>query len=313
MKNEDKSNLRKIYDDDRKRLNKRKINRRKFLKSSVKAAVKLGIIGAGAYSAVKYDEGMRGKIGELEKKINNDNTLRRPNDGEYDMDTRMITDWMQIPTIVNATYKIRVEMTYTDFDLVDKDGIPRKIERAQDGTGILLPYGKIITAGHVLDVDKILEKTFFSFDKGKLTDVKYMIIIDGERYEFDKIVHEIGEQDIGIGIAGKLPKTVYWDGPMGDYHELRRGNILYEVGNGLRAGEQLRQGIYAGPAEGHMEHEGLLHMTAGTNPGDSGGPVFAVRDGKFEYIGLVVAGLMFGQYIADDLTLFEGLEAKTLK
>lgn len=304
---EDRANL-------KQRLNKRKVSRRRFIKGVGKNVVKMGVIGIGVYGARKYNERIRGKISALESKVNNGaKGLTHPVDGEYDMDTRMITDWMQIPKIVDSTYRIEVEAVYHDMDIIIK-GLPMKKILNFQGTGILLPYGKIITAGHVLKVDKSLRPTPFNPVKGSLTDVTYKLVIGDERYKFDMIDDEVDGRDIGIGIATKIPETTCWDKEIGNYKELKRGNLLYIVGHGLSVGERLRQGNFAGPVEGPYAHEGKLHLSEGVNPGDSGGPIFAVRDGDFEYLGVLTSGIMYGGYhLADDLSMFEGIKESTLK
>jgi len=80
--------------------------------------------------------------------------------------------------------------------------------------------------------------------------------------------------------------------PLGNSDELRVGNFIYVVGNPMNLGINVREGIVSAlraPDEVSRigaKGENAFMVSNGLLPGDSGTPVIAIRDGRFELVGI---------------------------
>ncbi len=76
-------------------------------------------------------------------------------------------------------------------------------------------------------------------------------------------------------------------GKFGNSSELTPGNWLYAVGYPNMLSNQLVQGIYKGNDNPHYPNDdNIYHMSCTVIPGNSGGPVYALRDGVPELVGI---------------------------
>uniref|UniRef100_A0A6M3IEM9 Putative trypsin-like peptidase domain containing protein n=1 Tax=viral metagenome TaxID=1070528 RepID=A0A6M3IEM9_9ZZZZ len=273
-----------------------KIHKRRKKILSFKNFIKTAVILTGGIIATNYVVDTGNKINELEAVIESHHKA----DGLYDNDMSMVTDFNNITNAANCVYEIESETTYLS---IEGDGIERTIEGG--GTGLLLKNDTILTADHVLDPKSYHSDMFRGF-KGTLKDAKYFLIINGERYEFKPIEHELYEKDLGIGLMVEDINTAKYEGTIGDCRDLRRGNVLYVAGAGGDVGVRLRDGIYSGK----IPDTDLYNFSNSVNFGDSGGPVFAIKDGEVELVGVMVQGRGTGFGLLPDINIFEGIEGK---
>jgi len=295
------------YLERRNKKEKRKERTKKILKSAGRITgltVLLSALGVGGYAGYNYVSNTNETIGDLERKINkivseSDKIAGLPTsylpDGKYDFDTRLISDFNQLLNISNATYKIETEAVY-----VNDDGI--EVTRRGYGSGILLNNKKVITAAHVLEADKTFHSILTGYN-GKLKESHFYLIHKGERFELINIMKRMDERDIGTArLEEKDIDFTYFDGDIGEYRDLRRGNLLYAVGYGAGSDEaRLRDGIFSSIYEKDIS----FTYSGGVNGGDSGCPVFAVMDGELELVGIVTRKIYMGFEGADDYGIID--------
>jgi len=168
----------------------------------------------------------------------------------------------------------------------------------------------LLTARHVVKIKSFQTITpfgpveFLISDDQKLEEETSIILDDGSRIS-SQIVYSDGEKDFALLKAEKrihhLPFTI------GNSDDLRIGNFLFLFGN-FQTGLNIRSGYitqltlvrYGDKGEVSNINEDLLGISAVTVEGDSGAPIFLLRDGRFELGGIVTfllpqaRGLGFG-------------------
>ena len=79
---------------------------------------------------------------------------------------------------------------------------------------------------------------------------------------------------------------------IGNSDDLEVGNYIYLVGNPMNFGINVREGIVSSLKAPRVVTEvdsiaaNAFMVSNGLNPGDSGTPVIAIRDGEYELVGL---------------------------
>ncbi len=146
--------------------------------------------------------------------------------------------------------------------------------RVQMGKGsgvIVTANGRILTNAHVVD----------GFDDIKVT------LTDGSQYE-GKVVGKDTKADLAVvQLKGSLPplKPIAW----GDSNNLRLGDIVLAVGDGLGVGKSVSMGIVSAKDRSNVnieEYEDFIQTDAAINPGNSGG---ALVNLKGELVGINTA------------------------
>ncbi len=180
--------------------------------------------------------------------------------------------------------------TRTKFEALDGE----VMEYQKSGSGLILDGRFVLTVEHVVSQHqysvvtplgvfqvpvkrKILEETSFCWN--------------GKRYPLRSVYKNRDEDVALLEISSKvrLPSFPY---QIGDSDDLQVGNFVYVVGNPLSVGVNVREGIVSAmrappevsaagvnPVHGFMVSNGLM-------PGDSGSPIIAIRDGRFELVGI---------------------------
>ncbi|MFH1333299.1 MAG: serine protease [archaeon] len=170
-------------------------------------------------------------------------------DGEYDWNAGCIEDVKNLENMTTTVFEIRTNYNHK-------------------GTGFLLD-GYFITANHVIDFDNI----------------KGYINYEGETYEIDVLKRDYN-LDILIGKVGINVKESYRAGK-----DVKVGNEVIVAGNRKNKGIQVRRGkISVLDRETlFVDKPRLTISKAGIDFGDSGCPVFAIKDGELEVIGVTVS------------------------
>jgi hypothetical protein len=154
---------------------------------------------------------------------------------------------------------------------------------------IITPLGPV--EFQIADDQKLEEETFIIFDDG--SRIKSQIVYSDEEKDFALLR---AEQEIH-----------HFPFPIGNSDDLKIGNFVFLVGNfqtglNIRAGyvTQLNFVRYGAGGEISNINENLFGISAVTVEGDSGAPIFLLRDGGFELGGMVTflvpqaRGLGFG-------------------
>jgi hypothetical protein len=121
---------------------------------------------------------------------------------------------------------------------------------------------------------------------------KIFISVSEKKLELREIKIDF-EQDWALFETPEELKGKYLSPKIGESNELKPGHFLYFIGRSFDDGILLRSGIIE--AENFelrdtglaIKKEDVFAMSGGVYPGDSGGPVFALRDGKLELVGIM--------------------------
>jgi serine protease Do len=107
-----------------------------------------------------------------------------------------------------------------------------------------------------------------------------------------KAVYRDRPNDIALFELPKGVRPPSFPYALGNSDDLRVGNYIYVVGNPMNLGVNVREGIVSAlraPQEiSHVDAKGenAFMVSNGLVPGDSGTPVIAIRDDRFELVGL---------------------------
>lgn len=147
-----------------------------------------------------------------------------------------------------------------------------------EGSGLLLEGGYVLTAYHIIEPE----------DKNKMT-VSYIMINDNP-YRLEKIVGDEATDFMILKVAEDAPGANPYKLGIGDSDKIAVGNAAYLVGNSYGFGINAREGIISqiGFNPGQKSFDEDFAISCGGNTGDSGGPVFALMDGKLELVGVMV-------------------------
>ncbi|MFP4058183.1 MAG: S1C family serine protease [Candidatus Brocadiia bacterium] len=145
------------------------------------------------------------------------------------------------------------------------------------GSGVLIsPEGQLLTNYHVVkDADRLTVR---------LTDA------EGVRRRFDaQVVGEDRETDVALLRIepGEVPLVV---APLGDSEEMKLGDWIVAIGNPINLTGSVTVGVVSG-LHRQLETnplEDYIQVSAGLNPGNSGGPILNARG---QVVGIVALGV----------------------
>ncbi len=212
-------------------------------------------------------------------------------DGMYDNNPILVNQrLMRIQRIIDSVYFLHTD---TEFKLEDGEVITAEL----DGAGVLILDRYILTVSHAvshesLQVEMLTPMGVQRIDvpAEKLSENTYLNL-NGSRISLDEIVKG-KEDDIAIF---KLPDGLQLNSfpyDIGNSDELQVGDFIYVVGNPMNYGINVREGIVSSMIAPEAiaailpQFENAFMISNGVNPGDSGTPVIAIRDGKYELVGL---------------------------
>jgi len=178
------------------------------------------------------------------------------------------------------------------------------------GIGTSLDHHLLVVPKHVVKIMSFHVVTPFGLievpipEHAKIEEKSHIIRDDGSRIEV-KIVYADEKNDFTI-LESAEPLTPFHF-PIGNSDELRVGNAYMLIGN-FQAGISVRIGHitqlelirYGAKGEILQRNPDIFGFSSTIVEGDSGAPIMAIRDGKFELIGIVTfliepaRGLGFG-------------------
>ncbi len=191
-----------------------------------------------------------------------------PTDGTIaDVSERVMDSVVQIA--------VRGEETASDIDPTSMffgGGFSEPQVKMGKGSGVIVTAsGRILTNAHVVD----------GFEDIKVT------LQDGSEYDA-KVIGKDTKADIAVlQLKGSVPtlKPIAF----GDSNNLRLGDIVLAVGDGLGVGKSVSMGIVSAKGRGNVgieEYEDFIQTDAAINPGNSGG---ALVNLKGELVGINTA------------------------
>lgn len=217
---------------------------------------------------------------------NTSSPLPRP-DGRYDNHAYLVdTSRMNLSQVVSSIVTL---VTRTKFILPDGD----EIEKELVGSGVVVGERFILTVEHTVAQNTFEISTPMGVMKLPLKKVEEKTYLRHEGAEHSlKAVLQSHEDDVAlfeIPFGVNPPSFPY---SLGNSDDLRVGNYIYVIGNPLNLGVNVREGIVSAlraPREiskVEAKGENAFMVSNGLSPGDSGTPVIAIRDGRFEMVGL---------------------------
>jgi S1-C subfamily serine protease len=212
-------------------------------------------------------------------------------DGMYDNNPILVNQrLMHIQRIINSVYFLHTD---TEFKLEDGEVITAEL----DGAGVLVFDRYILTVSHAvshasLQVEMLTPMGIQTIDvpADKLSEQTYLNL-NGSRIRLEEVVKG-KEDDIAIF---KVPDGLQLNSfpyEIGNSDELQVGHFIYVIGNPMNYGINVREGIVSSMVAPEAiaailpRFENAFMISNGVNPGDSGTPVIAIRDGQYELVGL---------------------------
>jgi S1-C subfamily serine protease len=212
-------------------------------------------------------------------------------DGLYDNNPILVNqEAMQIKKIIDS-----VCFLHTDTELKLEDGEVVTVEL--EGAGVLIFEKYILTVNHAVSQDSLQVEMVtpmgiqrIDVPAQKVSEHTYLKL-NGTRIDLEEITKG-KEDDIAIfKIPDGLGLTSF-PYQIGNSDDLQVGNFLYVIGNPLNYGINVREGIVSSMTAPEAiaailpRFENAFMISNGVNPGDSGTPVIAIRDGRYELVGL---------------------------
>ena len=190
----------------------------------------------------------------------------------------------------------------------------------------LNPYC-LLTAKHVVKIESFRVATPMGIidipisDTTKIEERSYIVLDDGSRIETDTLY---ADEIMDFTVLKSDKAMAFLPFPIGDSDRLRIGNLSFLVGN-FQTGFSIRFGritqvefVTYGPGGGVVDiRKDILSFSAITVEGDSGSPIFGIRDGKPELIGMVTfivipaRGLGYGLKINPIIDRLKKFESKS--
>ena len=183
-------------------------------------------------------------------------------------------------------------------------------EHTKSGTGVFITKKHILTVEHVIAMDTVAYRTPWGVAEVEIVKKKEerTIIYFGEKKYPAKVIFQNKKHDVALleiitegvdEIDEGVVSSKSFIPVIGNSDELILGNVLFTVGNGLTGEKNVRMGIFSGivaPKDSEEKLDIVLDETFMLSnvmmPGDSGGPIFSIRDGIFELIGITQGTMM---------------------
>lgn len=208
-------------------------------------------------------------------------------DGLYDNHSYLVdSSRMRLSQIASSIVKL---ITRTTFESPDGTEMQNELE----GSGVVVAGRFVLTVEHVVTVHGLKIQTPVGVLEPPVEKVKEETYIrwEGEDHLLKAMYRNKGD-DIALFElpAGVVPPSYPYE--VGNSDDLQLGNYVYVVGNPMNLGVNVREGIVSAlvaPEQiSHIDAKGenAFMVSNGLVPGDSGTPVIAIRDGKFELVGL---------------------------
>jgi len=209
-------------------------------------------------------------------------------DGRYDNNTFLVdSQAMSLSRIIESLYTVRTEVEFR----LDASG--QRVKKELKGTGVVL-FGKfLLTVEHVTRLEYPIVTTPMGKVKVESTKVseRNFLEYNGESYPLERLVVD---KKIDVALF-RLPEGLHlisFPYQIGNSDDLEVGNFVYLIGNPMNFGINVREGIVSSLKAPNVVREvdsiaeNAFMVSNGLNPGDSGTPVIAIRDGQYELVGL---------------------------
>ncbi len=291
------------------------------------------LLSSGCMATKDY---VNGKVAEAEQKVFELQQELAPYrakfsecfDGKYDFDSRCMNSLTQDMGIKKGIYPI--------FSNTVIDNPKTKAEDKYffaKGTCVLLKSGYVLTSRHVLDLSSSKKATELVKKHGKKKSV--VLMLNSNSFRLLKTVKMAENHDLALlkptGKVWPLPGKPFFskeatikvkksdkkklepfepiEAELGKSEELQKGNYLYLVGNPFNLGLQKKRAMLSSIDERVNDIKpasNIYNIDIRVFPGTSGGPVFAVRDGKLELAGIMKStDYAFSQFVGIDYALEE--------
>lgn len=208
-------------------------------------------------------------------------------DGKYDNHSYLVdSSKMDLSRVASSIVKL---ITKTTFKAPDGTRLNNEIE----GSGVVVANRYVLTVEHVVTAHGMKIQTPMGVIEPPVEKVAEVTYIRWEgKDHLLKPMYRNQPDDIALFELpyGVNPPSYPYE--VGNSDELRVGNYVYVVGNPLNLGINVREGIVSSlkaPSQISQidaKGENAFMVSNGLVPGDSGTPVIAIRDGKFEMVGL---------------------------
>lgn len=209
-------------------------------------------------------------------------------DGEYDNHNYLVDpSRVSLERLLKSVVRLKSEFT---LELEDGTQIPKIFT----SSGVVIKGG-IITIAHVVSVEKFFVQGPFGsiipLPVKKVVEVKTSFNWGGNEHILD-LLYVNKDDDVaflGLPVGVNLPSLPI---PVGNSDDLKIGNFIYVIGNPFAIYEDnIRTGIVSALQTpegivGNIKRESVFMITNGIIPGDSGGLVMAIRDGRYEFVGI---------------------------
>ncbi len=208
-------------------------------------------------------------------------------DGQYDNHSYLVdSSKMKLSRIASSIVKL---ITRTTFESPDGTRMQNELE----GSGVVVAGRYVLTVEHVVTLHglKIQTPVGILEPPVKKVDEETYIRWEGEDHLL-RNMYRNKDDDIALF---ELPADVTppsYPYTVGNSDDLKVGNYVYVVGNPMNLGVNVREGIVSALVAPDQisfidaKGENAFMVSNGLVPGDSGTPVIAIRDGKFELVGL---------------------------
>ncbi len=212
-------------------------------------------------------------------------------DGMYDNNPILIDQrFMRIQSIIDSVYFLHTD---TEFKLEDGEVITAEL----DGAGVVVLDKYILTVSHAVSQNSLQAELLtpmgiqsIEVPAEKLSEYTYLNL-NGGRIKLEQVVKG-KEDDIAIFKVPDCFQLNSFPYEIGNSDELQVGHFIYVIGNPMNYGINVREGIVSSMMAPEAiaailpRYENAFMISNGVNPGDSGTPVVAIRDGQYELVGL---------------------------
>lgn len=208
-------------------------------------------------------------------------------DGHYDNSTHLVDpSRMDLARVATSVVTLRTETTFRGPE-------ESQFRLQMMGIGVVMEERFVLTVEHLVAQHELVLQTPLGPIEPPVKKMaeKTFILWEGEAHPL-RPIYKNRADDV---VLFELPKGVRppsFPHPLGDSDELRVGNFIYVVGNPLNLGVNVREGIVSALKAPRMvsrieaKEENAFMVSNGLMPGDSGAPVIAIRDGRYELVGL---------------------------
>ncbi len=235
--------------------------------------------------------------------------VRKYIDGKYDNHNAFVNESEQsLERVLESVEKINYEVTYrVSWTTNDGETNVKLFTTGSLGSGIIIKkeYGKayVITNNHVVTPHNptIPGETLPPYKELKIEIVSQQIYIAKNIAQgFQpiqiplKVVRRDQENDVALLQAEDSELLKAYPYKIGKSKDLEAGDFLYIFGNPIGIEKYVLEGKvtkknFSIPGETKSE---WFMMDSNILPGSSGGPIIAIRDGEFEFVGITSAVLI---------------------